>query len=315
MLADVRRALVTGGAGFIGSHLCHLLREKGVEVTVVDDLSMGRAENLPDGVELHPADVRDPNRLTPLVAEVDVVFHLAARVSIRSSVDRFWDDAQCNVLGTLALLEACRRAPRRPRRVVLASSMAVYGDAASLPVSETSPLTPGSPYGVAKLASEQYLRVIADELGIEWVVLRYFNTYGERQTETPYVGVITIFTRALLRGETPTIFGDGSQIRDFVYAGDVARATWLAGHLSAARGGTYNVGTGRGTSVAQLYTLIADILGWDRDACRAPLPPGEPRDSVADPARAATELGFSAQARLEDRLPQVVSHLSARGIS
>ncbi len=300
------RALVTGGAGFIGSHLTRRLLAEKVEVIVLDDLSTGRRENLPEGVEFQEGNVLDPDLMLPLVERCDLLFHLAAKVTIRGSVESFFEDAQTNLCGTLALLEACRRAKRRPRRFIFASSMAVYGDAATLPIAEAAPLTPGSPYGISKKTSEEYLELLAPMLGMEWVTLRYFNTYGERQGLTPYVGVITIFLDALRRASAPTIFGTGEQTRDFIYAGDLARATWLAATVQGAAGNRLNVGTGRGTSVNQLFRLLGEILGKTVDPMYAPLPPGEPTDSVAHTKKAEQLLGFRAKAKLEEKLRDLV---------
>ena len=307
------RTLVTGGAGFIGSHLVAELVARGDEIVVVDDLSMGRRENLPPGVRLVVADVRHPDAIAAAVDGVDTLFHLAARVTIRGSVESFLDDAEANVMGTVGVLEACRRAARRPRRIVYASSMAVYADRSTIPIGEGASLDPGSPYGIAKMAGERYVHLLSRQLGMESVALRYFNTYGERQTPTPYVGVMTIFLRALLRGETPTIFGSGAQVRDFVYAGDVARATLLAATSPAAADGTFNVGTGHGTSILELFERIRATVGSDVEPRFAPRPAGEPQDSVADTTRAREVLGFVSKTRIEQVLGRLVDHYRGAG--
>ncbi|MFN7974634.1 MAG: NAD-dependent epimerase/dehydratase family protein [Acidobacteriota bacterium] len=301
------KALVTGGAGFIGSHLSERLAREGAETLVLDDLSVGKRENVPGGARLLVGDVRDPDVVAPLLQGVDVVFHLAAKVTIRGSVDRFWDDAQTTLLGTLSVLEALRRAATRPRRIVYASSMAVYGEAERLPIPESAALRPQSPYGIAKMACERYVHEIAATLGVESVALRYFNTFGERQALTPYVGVLTIFMDRMLRGEPATIFGTGAQVRDFVYAGDVAAATWLAATTPGCTGMTFNVGTGAGTTVRELHDLLAAATGGSAPPLHAPLPAGEPTDSVADVALAQERLGFRARQTIASKIPDLVA--------
>ncbi|MEM4724866.1 MAG: NAD-dependent epimerase/dehydratase family protein, partial [Candidatus Hadarchaeum sp.] len=245
-----RRALVTGGAGFIGSHLVERLLQEGLQVIVLDDLSMGKRENVPNGAEFVLGDVRDPAVVSAALSGVDAVFHLAARVSIRASVAGFYEDAETNLMGTLNVLRACASAGIK--KFIYASSMAVYADSAEpVPIPETHPTVPISPYGVAKLASERYAMLVAAQSGFQAVALRYFNTYGPRQSFTPYVGVITIFIQRLLRGEPPLIFGDGEQCRDFVYVGDVVEATYRA-LVSSVEGEVFNIGSGVGTSVNQI---------------------------------------------------------------
>lgn len=310
-----KRALVTGGAGFIGSHVTERLLALGVRVRVLDNLSVGVRENVPRGAELVIGDVRDAATVARALDGVDVVFHLAARVSIRASVDRFYDDAQTNVMGTLTVLQAC--AERKVRRFVYASSMGVYADAPSPdPIPETYPTEPISPYGVGKLAGEKYLLCLAGVLGLEPVILRYFNTYGPRQGYTPYVGVITIFIKRLLAGEPPIIFGDGEQRRDFVYVGDVADATVLAS-LNDVAGEVFNIGTGRATSVNQIADLLCRKLNPSIRPEYAPEHPGELRYSVPDISKARRLLGYAPKGRLEEKIDEVIAwHLraSARGV-
>ncbi|MCA9298892.1 MAG: NAD-dependent epimerase/dehydratase family protein [Phycisphaerales bacterium] len=225
-------ALVTGGAGFIGSHLVDRLLADGWDVTVLDDLSMGRRENLGAAARFVEGSLLDRELVAKVVADADVVFHEAARVSIRNSLERFRDDARTNVEGTLNVLEAMRGS--KVRRLVFASSMGVYGkDGLDVRESETD-RAPRSPYGVGKLAGESYCLTLAPQMGIDCVALRYCNTYGPRQTPTPYVGVTTLFVNALLRGERPIIFDDGEQVRDYVYVGDVVEANLRALETEAA---------------------------------------------------------------------------------
>ncbi len=221
------RALVTGGAGFIGSHLVKRLLRAGLEVVVLDNLSMGKREYVPPEAEFVQGDVRDTDAVARALRSVDVVFHLAAKVSIRASVAEFRGDAETNLMGTLNVLEQSARAGIV--KFVYASSMAVYADAPTPdPIPETHPTVPISPYGIAKLAGERYALLVGEQAGFDAVALRFFNTYGARQTFTPYVGVITIFIQRLLRGEAPLIYGDGEQCRDFVYVGDIVAGIYGA---------------------------------------------------------------------------------------
>jgi UDP-glucose 4-epimerase len=210
-----------------------------------------------------------------------------------------------NVMGTVNVLRIM--AEEKVRRLVYASSMAVYGDN-PLPLDEDGPLEPISPYGVGKLASEKYALLLARHAGLECVVLRYFNTYGPRQTWTPYVGVITIFLNRLLGGEAPVVFGDGEQVRDYIYVGDVAEAN-LRAMAWPGRSGVFNVGTGIGTSVNQLARLLADRLGSPQEPLHAPSAAGEPADSVAGTGKAERELGFRARGRLDERIDEVIAHV------
>lgn len=300
------RAVVTGGAGFIGSHVVDALLARGDEVVVVDSLATGKRENVPAAADLRVQDVRQP--LDELFQEVrpDVIFHLAAQADVRVSVERPVEDADINVLGTVRVLEAARL--HGVGQIVFSSTGgAIYGECDG-PVPETAPLNPASPYGVAKLAGEEYVRGYNRLYGSIHVVLRYGNVYGPRQDPHGEAGVVAMFLGALRRGERPRIFGDGSQTRDYVYIGDVARATLQA---LGQEGGSYNVGTGRETSVVELYELCRQVSGSTRDAEQAPPRPGELARSVLDPSRAASELGFSAFVELEDGLQATWDWLSA----
>lgn len=305
-----KRALVTGGAGFIGSHLTRALIARGMAVTVLDDLSTGKRENLPAGIEFIQGDVRDRSEVRHALEGADVVFHEAARVSIRNSVERFYDDAATNVMGTVSLLDACRNSS--VRKFVLASSMAVYADRDEpIPVDESYTTEPIAPYGVAKLASEKYCLNVCPQLGIQPVVLRYFNTYGPGQTYTPYVGVITIFTRKLLAGETPVVFGDGEQMRDFVWVGDIVQANLRAlDYLGSET--TFNVGSGSGYTVNRVASLVAAAIDANARIDHGPPHEGEIRNSIADIRRAREHLGYAPVGRLEDRMRELVDDNRAR---
>ena len=290
------RAIVTGGAGFIGSHVVDALVAQGAEVAVVDSLVHGAKENVATGAELHVRDIREP--LDDLFDAVrpEAVLHLAAQADVRVSVARPVEDAEVNVLGTVRILEGARK---HGAQVVFSSTGgAIYGDCTkSAP--EDSPCEPLSPYGTAKLAAEEYLRAYNRLYGTRHIALRYGNVYGPRQDPHGEAGVVAIFLGALLRGEQARIFGDGSQTRDYVYVGDVARATISTiGH----EGGVFNVGTGRETSVTELYELCARVAESDTPAEHAPARLGELQRSYLDTTLAAETLGFSAMVDIEDGL-------------
>ena len=293
------QALVTGGAGFIGSHLVDALLERGDTVAVVDDLSSGRRERVPDGVPLHVADIAD---IGP-VAEAerpDVVFHLAAQVDVRKSVADPAFDARVNVAGTAAVLEAARVSGAR--RVLLASTGgALYGEDVPLPTPEDSPLAPFSPYGASKAAAETYLALYTRLFGLSTMALRFGNVYGPRQDPHGEAGVIAIFAGAAVEGRTVTIYGDGAQTRDYVYVGDV-----VAGFLAAAGSdatGAVNIGTGVETAVLDLVTAIGV------PAEHKPARTGEVARSCLDVERADDVLDWRAQVPLGEGLERTLAAL------
>ncbi len=300
-----KRVLVTGGAGFIGSHLVERLLHEGLQVVVLDDLSLGKREYVPKDAGFVLGNVRDPAAVSAAMVGADVVFHLAARVSIRASVSGFYEDAETNLMGTLNVLRAC--ASHKVRKFIYASSMAVYADApAPVPLRESAATKPISPYGVAKLASERYAILVAAQSGFDAVALRYFNTYGPRQTFTQYVGVITIFIQRLLRGEAPLIFGDGEQCRDFVYVGDIVDAT-LRAMTHDVRNTVFNVGSGRGTTVNHIASMLCARLRPDITPEYVAAHPGELRNSIADIGKARRFLGYAPSARIEERIAEVIA--------
>jgi len=290
------RAIVTGGAGFIGSHVVDALVAQGAEVAVVDSLVHGAQDNVATGAELHVRDIREPLDDVFDAVQPEAVLHLAAQADVRVSVERPVEDADVNVLGTVRILESARK---HGAQVVFSSTGgAIYGDCTTS-APEDSPCEPLSPYGTAKLAAEEYLRAYNRLYETRHIALRYGNVYGPRQDPHGEAGVVAIFLGALARGEQARIFGDGMQTRDYVYVGDVARATLAAlGH----EGGVFNVGTGRETSVAELYELCARVAGSDRGAEHAPARLGELQRSFLDPTLAADTLGFRAMVDLEDGL-------------
>ena len=292
------RLVVTGGAGFIGSHVVEALTARGDEVCVLDNLSSGRRENLAAGVELVAADIRSAAAVDRLFERLrpDACVHLAAQADVRVSVEQPDYDCEVNVLGTVRILEAARR---HGARVVFASTGgAIYGEC-ERPATEDSERRPLAPYGTSKLAGEEYLATYGRLHGAEHTALRFGNVYGPRQDPHGEAGVVAIFLGLLATGGTPRIFGDGLQTRDYVFVGDVVRATLAA--LERA-GGVFNVGTGDETSVVTLYEACCRVSGVERAAEYAPARPGELQRSVLDPSLAERELGFRAAASLEDGL-------------
>ena len=287
------RAVVTGGAGFIGSHLVDALVARGDEVHVVDTLVTGRRENLSPEATLHERDVREP--LDDLFDEVrpERVFHLAAQADVGTSVARPDLDAEVNVLGTLRVLEAARR--HEAPLVFSSTGGAIYGECAE-PVREDAERQPLSPYGTSKLAGEEYLATWNRLHGTRHVALRFANVYGPRQLAKLEGGVVAIFMDRLRSGEQATIFGDGQQERDFTYVGDIVAAI-----LAAAGGepGTYNIGTGAATSVNELWQLCADAAGSDAQAVHADPRQGELRRSVLDVSLARAALGWEPRVPLD----------------
>jgi UDP-glucose 4-epimerase len=286
------RAVVTGGAGFIGSNLVDALVERGDEVVAVDDLSTGKREFLDPRATFVEGDIRSGIDASGAA----VVFHLAAQADVITSVRRPDHDAQVNVVGTVQVLEAARAAGAK---VVFSSTGgAIYGECDG-PASESSPRRPMSPYGIAKLCAEEYLAGWNRLYGSQHVVLRFGNVFGPRQDASLEGGVVSIFLERFARGEQTLIFGDGLQTRDFVYVGDVVEAlVAAAGH----DGGVFNVGTGEETSVLELNRLCAQVAGVAAEPRFEPARLGEARRSVLDVSRAAGELGWRARTPLEEGL-------------
>ncbi|MBS1868196.1 MAG: NAD-dependent epimerase/dehydratase family protein [Actinobacteria bacterium] len=310
-------ALVTGGAGFIGSNLVDALLAQGERVAVVDDLSTGRRENLDGalaaGAVLHELDVTDAAALRTLMEaeRPQVVFHLAAQIDVRRSVEDPVADARINVEGTINVLAAAHAAGVR-RVVYSATGGAVYGEAEQVPTPEDAPERPLAPYGQSKLAGEGYCGLFARLHGLSTIALRYANVYGPRQDPLGEGGVIAIFCGCVAEGRTPTIFGDGEQTRDFVYVGDVVAANLAA--AASTLTGSYNVGTGVETSVLELVeTLDALELGPPLAPCHADERAGEVRRSCLDATRLRDALGWSAATSLADGLRQTVAAIVPAG--
>ena len=285
------RAVVTGGAGFIGSHVVDALVERGDQVTVIDDLSSGRREFLNEAATLVVHDVREP-----FEADADVIYHLAAQADVGTSMERPGFDAAVNVVGTVNALEAARAAGAR--LVFASTGGAIYGEVGR-PATEDSERRPVSAYGIAKLAAETYVAGWNRIHGSGQLVLRFANVYGPRQSGALEGGVVSIFMERLAHDEETLVFGDGEQSRDFVYVGDVVAAV-LAG--TQADGGTFNVGTGLETTVNELHHLCAQTLGVDAEPRYVAARAGDARRSVLDVTRAEHELGWRPQVALDEGL-------------
>ncbi|HHW43034.1 MAG TPA: NAD-dependent epimerase/dehydratase family protein [Desulfotomaculum sp.] len=314
--------LVTGGAGFIGSHIVDALLEEGHHVVVVDDLSSGREENLNPAARFYHMDICSSELEGVFRDEkVELVVHHAAQIDVRHSVASPGEDARINIQGLLNLLQNGLR--HGLKGFIFASSGGVvYGEPERMPVTEDFPKGPLSPYGVSKLSSEFYLYYYARVHGLPYIALRYGNVYGPRQDPHGEAGVVAIFGQKMLRGETPTIYGDGEQLRDYVYVGDVVRANLLA--LRKIMNGinlqlvdgidalAYNIGTGLGTSVNELFRLLADITGYTGRVVYGPERTGELKRIYLDAARAARELDWKPQVDLREGLKRTVAHLAQK---
>jgi UDP-glucose 4-epimerase len=299
-----KKALVTGGAGFIGSHLVHALVEQGCAVTVLDNLSTGHIENLSgllDRITFIEGDISDDATLSRALQGCDLIFHQAAIVSVTQTVEDPVSSTMVNELGTLKVLEAARL--NKVRRVILASSCAVYGDDPQLPKIETMAPNPLSPYAVQKLTNEHYAALYYRLFGLETVCLRYFNVFGPRQDpSSPYSGVISIFMLRAVHGQAPVIYGDGHQTRDFIYVQDVVRANLLAATDTRTPGRLFNVGTARSISINTLWERIADLAGIDVTPEYAAAREGEVRHSCAAIQKALDQMAFQPSILFEDGL-------------
>jgi nucleoside-diphosphate-sugar epimerase len=300
--------LVTGGAGFIGSHLVCWLIEQGHDVRILDNLSSGRT-TLPgtslEAVMFLEGDILDFNTVLSASRGVDLVFHLAAQVSVIDSIEDPLHTQAVNATGTMHVLEAARQA--QVRRVVQASSCAVYGNTELLPISETVAPAPLSPYAITKLAAEHMGQLYTNLYDIETVALRLFNVYGPRQDPaSPYAAVIPRFIDILHSGKQPVIYGDGHQSRDFVFVGDIVRALWTAATAANMAGAVCNVGTGRAWSILDLTRMLGDVLGMAVQPAFMPERSGEVRHSCADVSRFEAQSGFKAQTTLPEGLALTV---------
>jgi len=298
-------ALVTGGAGFIGSHLVRHLEGGGWTVCVLDNLSTGSPENLAGTrADLRVGDIRDAKAVADAVSGAEVVFHLAAMISVPESMAQPAECYRSNVLGSLHILQAAHQAGAR--RVVLSSSCAVYGDAGH-PVDETADTSPISPYAASKLAMEQAARMMTLAFGLPTVCLRYFNVYGPRQApDSPYAAAIPIFIRTMLAGEAPVIHGDGRQTRDFVFVEDVARANMLAAEADVEPGAVFNIGSGRSVTIADLVQSLRALFPGIPEPTFGPARAGDIRLSSGRIDRAGQALGYRPESALSDGLAATV---------
>ncbi len=304
-----KTALVTGGAGFIGSHIVESLIGKGIKTYVIDDLSMGKPENVMKDAELIVGDITDMEKVMTVMEGIDVVFHQAAKVSIRNSFRNFVEDARTNIMGTVNLIHAAGM--KKVKKFIYASSMAVYGDQDKLPISERACVSPDTPYGISKATAERYVIQMGPKLGFSTAALRYFNTYGTRQTLTPYVGVITIFINRMLDGCRPVIFGDGEQVRDFVHVRDVADANTAALEADI-DGEILNIGSGVGTSVNEVFEILKNEMKMDMQPQYGPKNQDEPEDSVADISLAKQRIGYEPKRSLQTHIRDVVEWLERK---
>lgn len=304
MTIQFKNALVTGGAGFIGSHIVDALLEKGCTVSVLDNLSTGRLSNLEhikDRITFHKGDIQDPEMLAYAAGNCEVIFHLAAVVSVPQTVEQPIDSALVNDIGTLRVFETARK--KRVKRVVFSSSCAVYGDDPELPKREVMIPKPLSPYALQKLTGEFYARLYRDLYGVETVCLRYFNVYGPRQDpSSPYSGVISIFMKKAVSKESPFIYGDGNQSRDFVFVKDVVKANLMAASVSQAEGKIFNIGTGRAVTVRSLWETVSAMSGSYLEPVYQPPRPGDIRESLANIDQAKALLGFHPEYSFEKGL-------------
>ena len=299
------RVLVTGGAGFIGSHVVEGLLQAGHEAIVLDNLSHGKRDNLPEGTPLYEVDVRDGEGVAAVLAKTrpQAILHLAAQVSVSYSVAYPAEDGEVNIIGTLNLLEGAQR--YKVEKFIFSSSVAVYGNPQYQPCDEYHPTVPLSPYGMSKWAAESYIRLFHRLYGLRYTILRYGNVYGPRQDAEGEAGVIAIFVSRMLAGEPTVIDGDGLQTRDFVYVGDVARANLLA--LHAGDGETFNLGTGRATSIVALWQTLRRLTGYSDEPVHGLPRTGDIRHMVIDAEKARTKLGWTAETPLEEGLQRTIA--------
>lgn len=299
------KIIVTGGAGFIGSHIVDVYLNLGHDVVVIDDLSKGKIENLSPKAVFYKADIQDKHLIEEIFEKEkpDVVNHHAAMIEVVRSVKEPGETMGVNVAGTANLLSASSQ--NKAKRFIFASTGgAIYGSPEEIRVDESYPPKPSSPYGMSKLLAEQFIEHYGRECGIEYVVLRYANVYGERQDPKGEAGVVAIFSELMRRGETPTIFGDGSKTRDYVYVKDVAEANLLA--LEKGTNGIFNIGRGEETTDRQMFEAVAKAVGFVGDPQTAPFREGEVLRIALDSEKARAGLGWEAKTGLEEGIQKAV---------
>jgi UDP-glucose 4-epimerase len=294
-----RTVLVTGGAGFIGGALLAAIQKEN-DVRVLDHFSTTSPQSIPDGITVYDGDIRDTDLVSAAMADVDIVFHLAARVSVPESVRDPRRTHSVNITGTVNVLQQARA---NDARVVFASSAAVYGDRSNIPIDEDAPTDPGSPYGISKLAADHYVRVFSDLYGLPTVVLRFFNVYGPPLEEGS--GVVSIFVERALAGDTLLVDGDGEQSRDFIHIQDVVQALLLAAQTGGV-GSAYNVGTGDHVTIERLASVVQELAPSDPPIEHTDPRSGDVNKSCADISRAVDKLGFEPTVSLRDGLATMV---------
>ena len=305
-MADGKKALVTGGAGFIGSHMVDRLLALEYQVVVVDNLSTGKIKNLDSSAIFHHADITQPTLDEVIQREQpDLVFHMAAQTSVTHSTKDPFNDANANVIGTLRVIEASRRAGVE-KIVYSCTGGALYGDPETIPCEDDTQIAPASPYGMSKWIAEQYLEYYYRLYRLNFTSLRYGNVYGPRQDPHGEAGVVSIFTQAMLEGKQPQIFGDGTQERDFVAVSDVIDANLAA--INRGDGKSMNIGTGKATSVKRIFELLQNITGYKWDPLHAPNRPGEGYRISLDSSKANRELEWSPMTSLQEGLETTVDY-------
>lgn len=302
----MKKILITGGAGFIGSHIIELLQKENCDITVLDNLHTGLRENVPENVRLIEMDIRDKRVIDVFEKyQFDVVLHLAGQTMVNVSVDDPFYDADVNIMGTVNILEACRKTG--VKRIVFSSTAATYGDIEEVPIREEFSVNPLSFYGLSKLTVEKYLKLYHDLYGLEYVILRYANVYGERQGDGGEGGVISIFTKKIAKDESFVIHGDGKQTRDFVYAGDVARANWYAANTEYCNT-IYNVSTNSETSIRELVDLLESASGKTIDRQYGERREGDIYRSVLDNSKIVTNLNWRPMINLQEGLKRTYDY-------
>lgn len=306
------RILVTGGAGFIGSHIVDALIDRGHRVTVLDNLSSGQEDNLNRRAKFIKGDITSQKKLESVFKRVqpEAIFHLAAQINVRASVENPLLDAECNIMGSLRLIDLAQKTGVK-KFIFASTGGAMFGDEAHYPATEEEPMTPLSPYGLAKAGVEEYLRFYHRVYGLPYVALRYGNVYGPRQNPHGEAGVIAVFTSAMLEGRTPTINGDGEQTRDYVYVGDVVKAN-IAALDSELTEGTFHIGTGQETTVNEIFRLINWQFGKAFEAVHGPEKEGEVKRSVLNIAKAETILGWKPEVTIAEGITATATWFKAR---
>ncbi len=306
-MTESTKVLVTGGAGFIGSHLVHGLLENGYSVAVVDNLSSGQLRNLDHRATFYHCPLNDA-RLTQIIQREgpEIIFHLAAQSSVRQSTLNPVADADSNVLGTIALISAA--ASEGVEKIVFSSTGgAIYGNPSRIPCDEDEPINPLTPYALSKYVSELYFELFYRTYGMDYTILRYANVYGPGQDPNGEAGVIAIFAGLMLRGRTPNIYGDGEQERDFVYVSDVVEANLAA--MYRGDGQTYNIGSGEPVTINSIYSMLQEYTDFHEDAVYLPRRAGEVLKIALDPARALRELGWQPTVSLQEGLQKSVDYV------